>query len=87
MPLTANEILERLVKATDEAKETIQELHGARATALDVIKKHRAGIVDAINAAVAEEVAKLREEMLRHAGAAVDAIAAELRGRLGLEAK
>jgi hypothetical protein len=89
MPLTAEDVLAKLNKAIDEGRQMTRELHSARAAALDVVKKHRAGIIEAINLAVKEQVgaisAQTREEMRTRAADLVEGIARDLRNRLGLE--
>lgn len=59
MPRPPEDVLKDLVAATDEAKATIRELHSARATALDVDKKHR----ERITQLIVEEVTKQVEQL------------------------
>lgn len=62
MAVLPEEMLKKLVAATAEAKETIRELHEARAVALDVDRKQRERITQAIVTEVERQVGELADE-------------------------
>jgi hypothetical protein len=72
MPLQPEEVLNQLIRARDEARETIRELHEARSAALDVDKKQRERITQLIVTEVERQVGVL----------AADA-RAQMQGRMG----
>lgn len=89
MPLQSEEVLARLVEATGEAKSTIRELHEARAAAIDVIKRHRKEIADAVVAEVDRAVAELsgdaRAALVAGVEQTIQAITTDWRAALGLD--
>lgn len=78
------EVLEALQKAIDEAKETIRELHGARAAALDIVKKQKQEIREAIRSEVGAAIQELRADTKEQLERGVGEIVSALRERLGL---
>ena len=89
MPRSSEEVLQDLVNATLEAKNTIRELHEARSAAMDVIKKQRGQIVEAIAAEVKAQVSEVINEahelVLSSAGEMIDRIEKDWREKLGLQ--
>lgn len=82
MPIEPEKILKQLVDATVEAKQTIRELHEARATALDVDKKHRERITQLIVEEVTKQVGALADEAREELHAGVSKIIGDLAGDL-----
>lgn len=88
MPLTAEEVLKKLLAATDEAKETTRALHEARGAALDVIKKQKHEIAEIIQTTVEAAFAELSEDakmkMVDGIDAVIKGIEHDWREKLGL---
>lgn len=87
-PLPPEEVIRELRDAVALAQKTKRELAEERAAALDVLKKQRHVITDAIVAEVQTQVGELadaaREDLRARAGALVESIAADMRAKLGL---
>lgn len=88
MPLTSEDVLNKLVEATAEAKETTKKLHEARAAAMDVIKNQRkhveATLTDAVNVAVERITNEMRALMRLKAEGVIDEFARDLRAKMAL---
>lgn len=89
MVLETDQVLKKLIDATEEAKATTRDLHAARATALDVLKKQRKEIAEGIKTAVDEAVAELgaeaRERLVTSVEGVIAGIERDWRQALGLE--
>lgn len=89
MPLTADETLKKLVEAIEEGKATTRDLHAARATAMDVLKKQRReiaeGITNEVNRAVQEIRTETRDLMVSRVEEIMGAIERDWRTKLGLD--
>lgn len=69
------EILKDLLAATEEAKNTIRELHEARASLMDVDKKMKDRITKLIREEVTNQVGEISVEATKEMQAAFDHIA------------
>lgn len=88
MPLAAEDVLQKLIEAIDEAKSTIRELHEARGASMDIIKKQKKDIADKIQKEVETEVKKITDDIRRQSIEAVEKIMNDIqhdwRVKLGL---
>lgn len=88
-PTTPEDVLKRLVAATDEAKATIRELHEIRQDLIEIRKRGEQRIIDGINQAITTSVNMLRDEAREEMREAVSAVIGRLgsawREKLGLD--